>query len=442
MIRRRGDDSGALVIIVAMFATAVFILGALVVEVGAAREARRSAQAAADSAAEAAAGAMYDSQARLQAQAAIDAARNFGRDNDPTAPAGSVTAYWRNCRAPRPAGWSTRIGGRRSGTTCILFYRADTDSPYTKVRVVTPPKDTPGFFGAVTTDVRALAEAQTAPAKPAAFNVGCVLCVRGDLVGGDSVVTVTGGDAWINDDLAFADTGELTVTGDINVWGNWDDTHGSFTPQPDEDPPGSAPGDPFLSLQLPPTDADFGHVATQGPAGFCPPGNYTSVNACTSFDKGIYVIVGGDVTLGASADGALFYLTCSQGSETTVRPQSCERADDATGASLRGAAAAGVGLNGLKDASDYSGFAIIADRENDAPQSLVGSGVLTVHGAVYMARSTIRVAGAGGFVGFGNVLARGINLTSAGPTVTTVDFNAPTTVQLPLPVAEGVNLTK
>lgn len=154
MVLRR-DDTGALAIIVALFAVALFILGAMVVEAGGQREARADAQNAADASVLAAAQKLFatGNPARAVREAAI-----YGAENN--FPPGSTRgSYFNGCTAEVPTGW---IPSRQ--TSCVAVHPAVAGAPvpFDGVRVVTPAVSTTSLFGAVTTPTRALAQADIA----------------------------------------------------------------------------------------------------------------------------------------------------------------------------------------------------------------------------------------------------------------------------------------
>jgi Flp pilus assembly protein TadG len=149
----RHRDEGALAIIVALFAVVIFMLGALVVEAGSQREARRDAQNAADAGALAAAAVLSESGTR---GAAVSAAAEYGVENN-FPPGRTVANYFDGCTARVPAGWE------RSGRTSCVSFKPDGAGRWSAVQVVTPSLQTPRLFGAVRGPTRALAHATIRP---------------------------------------------------------------------------------------------------------------------------------------------------------------------------------------------------------------------------------------------------------------------------------------
>jgi Flp pilus assembly protein TadG len=199
------DDRGAMAIIVALFAVAMFILGSMVVQSGGQRESRGDAQNAADSAALAAAEVLADSTgtrgAAVAAAAKFAAASNFP-------PGSSEGSYFDGCTAKVPPGWQ-----RANQTSCVSFkpeQDASGNTSWTAVQVVTPTVRQSGLFGAASTDTRALAQASITPAPlvspPVLFGASttCPDTVEW------SAVNVTG-DIHSNNDLTM---GSGTVRGD------------------------------------------------------------------------------------------------------------------------------------------------------------------------------------------------------------------------------------
>lgn len=381
-------DSGAVAVVVALFAVAVFIFGALVVEVGAAREVRREAQNAADAAALAAAGELYDARGRLRPQEAIQAAKRFARENFDTGRASST--YWNGCAAPRESRqWRTRINGFRTGTSCIAFYREG--SRWTKVQVAVPGKDTPGFFGAVSGDVRALAQAAIEPSS----SFSCVVCVLNDWDGQNGDALVTNGGVAINGDVSTQPNGSIAAMS-IGV-------AGSGLPDDNLSPAGvPIPNfaDPLSSLPLPPIP--LGATASDG-SGNCAPGNYIRILDCTSFQSGVYVIVGDNTLSGLQGldanpvGGVLFYFTCSTttgrgaSQQTTTRP--CRAGE--SGGRIEATGQGEVTITGRS----YSGrrFAVIYDRNNTALLRLRGNGATSISGDIYAASAAFDARGNGAF---------------------------------------------
>ena len=126
MVHVRGrlrDDSGLIAVIVAAFSVVMFVLAALVVDIGLARETERQAQTAADAAALAGAGELYADDGTLQAGKAIATVKDYVGENY-----GTTSSDWSSCSVPLD-GWSSSAGSSSSGTPCIAFDSSTTPSP-------------------------------------------------------------------------------------------------------------------------------------------------------------------------------------------------------------------------------------------------------------------------------------------------------------------------
>jgi Flp pilus assembly protein TadG len=245
-------DEGAVAVIVALFAIAMFSFGALVVERGAAFEARRDAQSAADAAALAAAMAIYDGD---NLPGAVNQAKRYARANYP---ANQPANYWAGCDAPLPAGPNWEFS---AATHCVAFQKAPPPANrYVTVQVAVPGQDTPGLLGAVGGDVRAFAQARIPGPPQSGSPFNCSLCVVGTL------------DARNNHEVAILATargkiGTVLDGSGLTPPGSWDE--GSFLPP--AAPP--RPTGPVRGITTP-----------------CLPGVYLTISACTSFQPGEYVI--------------------------------------------------------------------------------------------------------------------------------------------------------
>ncbi len=101
---RRRNERGAVAIVTAMVAMVLFIVAALVVDLGLARDARRQSQNAADSASLAAANVLYGNTVKPDFAAAVAAAKAYAAQNF-----GITAADWSACTDPsalryQPAG--------------------------------------------------------------------------------------------------------------------------------------------------------------------------------------------------------------------------------------------------------------------------------------------------------------------------------------------------
>lgn len=433
----RSADHGAIAILVAVFALVIFVLGALVVDLGFARETRREAQNTADAASLAGAGELYSATGGLQPQKAIAAVKQYAKDD-----LGVLGTDWPSCSTTLPVGWSTSVvtptGTVSSGTNCIAFYYDSSEGMWTKVQVVTPVKRTGVFFGGIVgyggSPITALAQAETHPTP--GLSLDCLLCVLNNFAGQIGDIVVDGGSVSVNGAITFNNaTGHITVTGGgTDYFGSWNGK-GTISPPPTHR---SQPlSDPFVSLQLPPVGTNFTAPVIAG-AGTCSPGNFSDVSGCTAFNPGIYVITGDAKLTGQSsltASNVLFYFTCSENRGTkknpVIVPKACASGGE-DGATFGGAGNGTVVVNGLTS-GPYQGFAMIWDRNNTADQTYVGNGNLTVHGAMYAANadSVLDDRGNGQFVGYGPVVVGGVELKGNGSAKLHMTIHGADTVTVP-----------
>lgn len=360
---RRAADQGALAIIVALFAVSLFMLAALVVEVGSAREARGTAQAAADAAGLAAAAVVYvDDTSPPDLAAAVAEAARFGAANN--FPVGATEAtYWNGCTATVPPGWEVTT------TPCVAFLR-NGSGRVVRVQVVVPGQDTPSFFGAVPGLTRALAQARV-PGFSGGFELDCQLCVTGNYFSENSALgTVTSGSVWVNGSLTRGPgSSQLTVAGGGTVqYGTTVSPGGWVTPSPTQ------AGGPLI-VQAAPSQPVVA-AGYRPDSGACSPGAYRKITGCSSFAPGQYVVTEGVSTFNANATNAVFYLTCSTG----TAPRPCGTGE--IGAGLAGSTA----TVGGRVSGTYQGFALIFDPRNAAN---IASSVLTVNGAIHAPSATV-----------------------------------------------------
>ena len=214
------DDSGLVAVMVAVFSLVMFVLAALVVDLGMARETSREAQTAADAAALAGAGELYADDGTLRADEAIATVKDYVGENY-----GTTASDWSSCSVSLDGGWSSSAGSASSGTSCIAFADSNADAKMDKLRVVVPTKHTAALFGSLLgytgSDIGAQAEASAvSSAIPP-----CALCVFGQLKPGSADVSVTGGgsahagvggEVKSDGSLSVASGGTISFTGSAN----------------------------------------------------------------------------------------------------------------------------------------------------------------------------------------------------------------------------------
>jgi hypothetical protein len=131
---RRHSEDGAIAILAGILFLSLFLICALVVQLGFARDVRRQSQNASDASALAAAQALMKTGSPDFA-AAVAAAKNYATVNFRVS-----NSAWDDCSDPgRPAGWYT------PSTACISF---DSQTKPTRVRVLMPRRETKVAIGA------------------------------------------------------------------------------------------------------------------------------------------------------------------------------------------------------------------------------------------------------------------------------------------------------
>ena len=312
------DDSGVIAVMVAVFSLVMFVLAALVVDLGIARETSREAQTAAAAAALAGAGELYADDGTLHADEAIATIKDYVGENY-----GTTDTDWSSCSASLDGGWSPSAGSASSGTSCIAF---DSSSTPKKLRVVVPTKHTAALFGSLLgytgSDIGAQAEASAvSSAIPP-----CALCVLGELKPGSADVSVTGGGSAhagvggeIESDgsLSVASGGTISFTGSANP---------PSGPQYSPNPPVTNSGVPVKNRyqgQAMPSDSglpDSGSNSVAcGPGGVpsLTPGRYDDIvikNLDCDLAPGLYVITGkmemNSADSRVAGSGVTLFFTC------------------------------------------------------------------------------------------------------------------------------------
>ena len=134
--RRRGED-GAIAVLAGLTFTSLFVICAMVVQFGFARDVRRQSQNASDASALAAASVVLENGTTPDFAAAVSTAITYAEKNYGVPP-----STWDTCTDPgRPAGWYHPTGS----TQCISF---DSATAPTQVRVFMPSRDAKVSIGA------------------------------------------------------------------------------------------------------------------------------------------------------------------------------------------------------------------------------------------------------------------------------------------------------
>lgn len=384
--RHRNDESGAIAVVVAISTVLLFVIAALVVDLGLARDTRRQSQNAADASALAAANALYpDSMicSTLNPSGtvlppcyadAITAAKNYAAENY-----GVTETDWARCT-------DTQAYWRPAGSTaCISFAdeRLTTAPPTvpTEVRVLAPARDVKTRLGnaAGVTKVTVAAAARAGLQPSTSFL--CALCFLNSVDGRNADVTVDGGGIQVNGDIDVGPQAYWTAE-TIGVSGTAAGNH--FSPAVT-----TSPGftDPLASMALPAATGTK-YAGVHSCTSSLQPGIYSTLtlgnkDTCT-LNSGLYVITGkwllGNKSV-LQGDGVTLFFTCG----TPALPHTCT-AVDTTGGWLDG-------KNGTVDisagATGSADFAIIYDRLNPEDIGLQGNGGTSITGAVYAANASL-----------------------------------------------------
>lgn len=419
-MRCHGSDDGAIAILVAVLAVALFGLGAIVVDLGYARTIKSEAQSAVDAASLAGAGTLAESDdASEPFTAAIDAIKASALSNF-----GTVEGEWASCAATQPdASWVR--GGSKSD--CILFNRAVNP---TKLQVVLPVRHVDSFLGGAIgysgVDVGARAQATIREEDLP----GCALCVRG-LLDTKGAVRVAGGGS------SSAVSGRVRPGGLITVQAPGAITFGS-PPNPASGPYSPSPrlravNDPFEGSPMPSGGSGsplprFPDPASEGNL-TCGPGGVPSLSQavyrnvtvtataaapCTA--TGVIVITGRlrVRTSGyLSATSSVFQLSC--GARTA--PSSCP--EPRAGGRLQIDPGGAMNLSGTLPTP----FSVVADPNNTSALTINGS--LFVDQAVYGRSTPVTIGLAALLSGSGRMSVASMTIKSGGAVTVTAPGGAP-----------------
>jgi hypothetical protein len=415
--RRRRDEQGAVAILVGMMTLVLFIVAALVVDLGWARDTKRHSQNAADASALAAGNVLYDFTNGCTIAApcvteAVDAAKDYALENF-----GVGLNEWDACTDPAPLTDDNDPGPGN----CISFELTD---PIKNVRVVVPTETVKTGLGNVAgvqeIDISTIARAAVDP-HPA---LPCGLCILGsgtthNLQNGDAFVD--NGNAHFNGNVSVSANGLVVADGTITVEGsasgpptNYDPSPPATGVDPIEDPLGYVDLPPDMTGLLNRTDP-----CTDGP------GIYTDKNfpnAACLLQPGLYVIRSGTWTLNGNASTVLsgtdvtLYFTCSSG---TV-PRECNSGE--SGASLDFSGNGRIDID-APTSGPRQGLAIVYDRNNASPLQMTGNGSGGISGAVYALSATLDMRGNGCTTGLKSVVVAKSLAFSGSPACLRVDYD-------------------
>lgn len=387
---RARDESGAIAVLVALVSASLFMVAALVVDLGLARDTRRQSQNAADASALAAANALYPGsvcKAPVGAlppclQDAVDVAQSYAATNF-----GVTVADWNGCTDS--GHYFVPVGS----TPCISFAdnaNLPSSTQPTKVRVIMPTRAVTTGFGVVA-GVQHVAISSAARGVVSGGIAGkCSLCFLGPVNAINADFTVSGGSIEVNGDLSAGPNGVWTASGTVGVVGTV--SGGQF--------PGGSPAkvdafdDPWkAATNVPPavTGAKKSAPACstggkKGESGSGPGvyGDFEIPNEACTLDPGLYVVTGA-WTMKNNTDligtGVTLYFTCGSPTSTHV----C--ASGEAGGSLD--AKNGVVHLSAPTSGATTGLAIVYDRENTKNLGLQGNGDTGITGAVYAPKAKL-----------------------------------------------------
>jgi hypothetical protein len=418
--RREHDEGGALAVVVAASAVMIFVLAALVVDLGLARDTDRQAQNSADAAALAAGNALYDVGKTPQFDLAVAAAKDYAATNF-----GVTDADWATCTDASPLAYA-----HPGAPQCISFDDdglplGDDDELPTEVRVVIPPRrvDTPlaSVIGTNHVDVSGTAQMRLKPNAKSR----CALCVVGpgphDLQNGD--IEVNGGDVHFNGSVTVGPNGLVATDGAITVEGTAGGGAARYEPDPLIGQP--AIRDPLEFM--PPIDYSAlttkTNPCTAPPAGG--PGKYGGyASSCSSLPSGLYVItgewkftgnenlLGSDVTL---------YFTCG----TAATPRPCNPGE--SGGWLNASGNGTISLD-APDSGPTQGLVIVYDRNNKSALRLTGEGGSSYEGTIYAPSATLDYRGNGAGIADSLIVVGSLSFSGTNASMTPTydgDSNVP-----------------
>lgn len=376
-------DRGAVAVWVGIMASTLFVVAALVVDLGFARDTARQAQNAADASALAAGNVLYETDATCTTMPCLDkavaAAKEYAQVNFDVAP-----DAWDGCSDPAPLAY---VPAGETGS-CISF---DDAAKPSKVRVLLPTKTIETGLGTLAgVDEIDISRSARATLEPG-VNIECSICVIGSTThqignGDISVLTVTGGGGiHINGNLAGQSNSEVEApSGSITIEGYFGDS--DFNPPPEQGP---RIEDPFAGVvfpsytSLPSKSNPCG--ATGGTGVY---GDYEVGNTTCTLSPGLYVFTG---TLSLKnnsklqGNGVTLLFTCKSGSVA----RACNSPGEAGGIfdAKNGEVTISAG------SSQMPGMIVAYDRNNTSSMTLQGNGNSVLTGNVYAINSLVYANG-------------------------------------------------
>jgi len=390
---RRRDEEGVIAVLVALSAVSLFVIAALIVDLGLARDTRRQSQNAADASALAAVNVLYgacSSGAPPCYADAVEAARTYAQENFAV-----TSAEWSSCTDDG----HFYVPPVLHASPCISFTDSTdsmTPATPTKVRVVVPVRNVKTGFGVLAgvqdVPINSAARAELAPDT----SVSCALCFMNGLDTKKFKVDTGTSGVYVDGALHLHPggvpwtTGGLVVSTDVSppVTG----IPAPPTPQVIPDSPGSH--DPWATrTDLPPStsglitkDAGVNPCSVFNPlqpAKSGGPGIYGAWefgSNCTLV-PGLYVLTEAWTSKNKTLtfNNVTLYATCGIRTAPAVcaGPTASGGSFDSKNASLTLTSPI-VSLFG-----SVVGVGIVYDRDNHAPIHMQGNGSVTVAGAIY-----------------------------------------------------------
>jgi Flp pilus assembly protein TadG len=433
----RRNEAGAIAIVVAICSVILFLLAALVVDLGLARDTRRQSQNASDASALAAVNALYPTSGTCTSANpgggttspcftdALDAAKSYATVNF-----GVTSALWAGC-ADGAKFWTP------PGSTACISFTDDTlttskPAKPTKVRVLMPGRSVATPFrslaGISHVDIGSSARATIV----AGGRSSCGLCLLGSgnhvIQNGD--VAVDGTSVQANGNLSTQqNNGHVNVTnGTVSVQGT---ATGNITPAAQTG--AGVLTDPLANVTIPgpgnswsgltPTSLK-GSICSQGPGFYHSP---SIANNCV-LQPGLYVITGsldlsGQKSINATAGVTLFFA-CG-----TSTPVACAGGGQA-GAGMTFAGQATLSIH-PPTTGPTAGFSIISDRNNTSDIELRGNGAGTVTGTIYAASGALGFRGNGAGAAIDSLVVVNDLVFKGNPSTFSLVYNDSSNVQLP-----------
>ena len=382
------DEQGVIAVVVAVAAVLVFVLAALIVDLGMARDTRREAQNASDAAALAAGNVLYNNSTTPKFPAAVQAAKDYAAQNY-----GVTASEWATCVD------AAALRYQPTTTSCISFESSggsgqDLVKPDT-VRVLIPTRDVDTTLGALAGVSHVSIAAQAEVGVRLESVPACALCVLGpgphNLQNGDA--TVAGGNIHFNGSVSVSNNGLIATDGDITVQNTASGPLANYVPDPQTNQ--AAIADPLAFMTMPDISALSAKTdpCTQGPGIY---GDVDLNSRTCNLSPGLYVIAGansewdmsGNGSTSLNGTGVTLYFTCGSPSV----PAACPSPGD--GATLDASGNASLNIQ-APTTGPLQGLAIIYDRNNAETLRLTGNGAAGFTGTVYAPAVKLQMNGNG-----------------------------------------------